>query len=138
MGSLNYNTPGLLFPAISLLMLAFTNRFFGLASLARHLIQKYRETKDENLVLQIENLSFRISLVRFSQSFGILSLIFCTFSIAFIPILSLFAWCFFGSSLLFMIISLIFSLVEIHLSTKALNVELKTALKENLESVRKV
>ncbi|PJZ67694.1 DUF2721 domain-containing protein [Leptospira wolffii] len=132
MDLLSYNTPGLLFPAISLLMLAFTNRFFGLASLARQLLEKYRETKDELLVAQVKNLRFRISLVRFSQSFGILSLICCTLSIGFISLYNLLAWCLFGASLLFMILSLVYSLLEIHLSTKALKIEIEAALKENL------
>lgn len=132
MDSLSYNTPGLLFPAISLLMLAFTNRFFGLASLARQLLEKYRETEEELLVAQVRNLRFRISLVRFSQSFGILSLICCTLSIGLVSFQNLAAWLFFGASLLFMILSLVYSLLEIHLSTQALKIEIEAVLKENL------
>lgn len=132
MESLTYNTPGLLFPAISLLMLAFTNRFFGLTSLARQLLDKYRASKDEILLAQIQNLKLRISLVRFSQSFGILSLISCTLSIGFISFHNDLSWILFGASLLFMILSLVYSLLEIHLSTKALKIEIEAALNEKI------
>ncbi|PJZ25676.1 hypothetical protein CH352_02505 [Leptospira hartskeerlii] len=132
MDSLSYNTPGLLFPAISLLMLAFTNRFFGLASLARQLLEKYRESREELLVAQVKNLRFRISLVRYSQSSRILSLISCTLSIGSISLSNNLAWFFFGASLLLMILSLVYSLLEIHYSTKALKIEIEDALRENL------
>lgn len=134
MDLLSYNTPGLLFPAISLLMLAFTNRFFGLTSLARQLLEKYRETKEERLVVQVKNLRFRISLVRYSQSFGILSLISCTLSIGSISLHNNLAWFFFGASLLLMVLSLVYSLLEIHYSTKALKIEIEDTLKENSHS----
>ena len=71
-------TPGLLFPAISLLMLAYTNRFLGLANLMRQLILKFQDQKKESDWKQIENLRFRISLLRYIQALGVLSLLLCT------------------------------------------------------------
>ncbi|EKP04670.1 PF11026 domain protein [Leptospira kirschneri str. 2008720114] len=78
MNPLSFNTPGLLFPAISLLMLAYTNRFLGLASLSRQLIGKFQENQNPDLLPQIRNLRFRLSLIRHTQSSGILSLLACT------------------------------------------------------------
>ena len=43
-------TPSLLFPAISLLMLAYTNRFLTLATIIRGLHDRYQTQQDENLV----------------------------------------------------------------------------------------
>ncbi|EQA46950.1 PF11026 family protein [Leptospira broomii serovar Hurstbridge str. 5399] len=131
MNQLTYNTPGLLFPAISLLMLAYTNRFFGLTSLVRQLLIKYQESKQELILDQINNLRLRISLVRYSQSFGIVSLILCILSLGSVSIQNTIAWTFFAISLLLMILSLLCSLYEIHLSAKALEIELKNVIKED-------
>lgn len=131
MNTLSYNTPGLLFPAISLLMLAYTNRFFGLTSLVRQLLNKYRESGEALIIPQITNLKLRISLVRYSQSFGILSLIFCVISLGLVSISNSVAWIFFAGSLFLMILSLIYSLYEIHLSIKALEIEIESILKSN-------
>lgn len=125
MTPLSYNTPGLLFPAISLLMLAYTNRFLGLASLARHLIARHRETPDARLRLQVDNLRLRLSLLRHSQALGVLSLLACTGSLfALLLDHPLAASILFAAALLLMLASLVLSLWEIHLSVRALNVEL--------------
>ncbi|MEI1280600.1 DUF2721 domain-containing protein [Leptospira venezuelensis] len=126
---LTYNTPGILFPAISLLMLAFTNRFFGLTSLVRQLLDKYREHQDSALIAQIQNLKIRISQIRSAQAFGILSLTFCTISISLVAIWNMGAWYFFGFSLVSMLISLMYSLIEIQLSVKALEIEIETTIR---------
>ncbi|TGN16802.1 DUF2721 domain-containing protein [Leptospira ilyithenensis] len=128
MEPLSFNTPGLLFPAISLLMLAYTNRFLGLTSVSRSLLEKYKESKEEVLIRQIMNLRFRISLIRYTQSLGILSLIFCLTSLGFINAYNLFAWILFALALLLMIISLLFSFFEIHLSIRALDMEINAAM----------
>ncbi|TGL17421.1 DUF2721 domain-containing protein [Leptospira yanagawae] len=133
MDHLTYNIPGLLFPAISLLMLGFTNRFFGLASLSRQLLAEYETSKSEVLVKQIHNLRFRISLILYSQSAGILSLILCTCSLGMIPFYNLVAWIFFSISLLFMVVSLILALIEIHLSVNALDIERKSILESSTQ-----
>ncbi len=128
MEQLTFSTPGLLFPAISLLMLAYTNRFLGLASLSRKLLEKYRESKDEVILHQIETLRYRISLIRYTQSFGILSLMFCITSLGFVSLFNFVAWIFFGISILLMVISLVFSFWEIHLSIRALDMEIEAVL----------
>lgn len=127
----NLTTPALLFPAISLLMLAFTNRFLALASLIRSLHEHYRNSTDPKYLRQIENLRRRIKLTRDMQICGIFSLILCT-ACMFV----LFAGMvqvgkgLFAASLISMITSLALSLWEIQISVGALDVHLKD-LEEN-------
>ena len=120
------NTPALLFPAISLVLLAYTNRFLGLSSLVRTLHEKYLTNKENNnLHQQIKSLRYRIKLVRRMQLFGVrsfLSAIVCMFLIFKNELYA--ASLVFGVSLISFSISLIFSLVEITQSTKALEIEL--------------
>jgi hypothetical protein len=122
---LTYSTPGLLFPAISLLMLAYTNRFLTLAGLVRHLAMEYRHDHNCNLKLQIDNLRLRITLLRHCQTLGVLSLLLVTGSLTALFFESqLLARVSFAVALLAMLGSLAFSLSEIRLSGTALNIEL--------------
>lgn len=125
MAPLTYGTPGLLFPAISLLMLAYTNRFLTLASLVRHLASQYQNDHDSRLKQQIDNLRTRIALLRHSQALGVMSLLFCTASLfgLFVEHQNLAQGCF-GLALLLMLLSLLLSLREIYMSGVALNIEL--------------
>lgn len=120
--NLSINTPALLFPAISLIMLAYTNRFLALASLVRNLHDKYsKETENRILHKQIKNLRYRLRLIKNMQALGICSFITCIFSMFFVYLeKSLAAEMLFALSLLFFIASLVLSLIEIQLSTKAL------------------
>lgn len=123
--SLSYGTVGLLFPAISLLMLAYTNRFLGLASLVRQLINRYQDAPQAGLLQQIENLRHRVSLVRYSQAAGTLSLLLCTGCLfALFLGLRVAAALLFGAALLLMLGSLVIALREIHLSVRALEMEI--------------
>jgi len=71
---ISINTPALLFPAITLLMLAYTNRFLSLAALVRKLHDEYnRGEKEAHLLRQIKNIRSRLNLIRYMQSFGIFS-----------------------------------------------------------------
>ena len=128
------NTPALLFPAISLLLLAFTNRFLGLSSLIRGLKKQFESDHDAKLITQIQNLQNRLILIRNMQAFGISSMLMC--------VMCMFALFFnyftlgkilFGASLILMMISLILSLREIMISVKAVNLELKQLQKEGLK-----
>jgi hypothetical protein len=116
------STPALLFPAISLLLLAFTNRFLTLATIIRGLHERYQTERRENLLLQIGNLRYRIYLIRNMQIFGVLSLLFCVVSM-----FSLFAgwieagnWIF-GIALVLMMVSLAISIRELQISVGALD-----------------
>lgn len=123
--NLTINTPALLFPAISLIMLAYTNRFLGLASLVRNLHAKYSTQKDGLIHTQIKSLRYRLRLIKNMQTFGICSFISCIVCMFFIYLqMQLTAEILFAISLGFFIASLCMSLFEIQLSTKALEIEL--------------
>ncbi len=115
-------TPALLFPAISLLMLAYTNRFLTLATIIRGLYDRYQNVPEDNLALQIANLRYRIYLIRNMQIFGVLSLLFCVISM-----FALFAgwivggqWTF-GVALILMMVSMGISIRELTISVGALD-----------------
>jgi hypothetical protein len=130
---ISINTPALLFPAITLMMLAYTNRFLALATLIRNLHAKYKQiTEDREIIkAQIKNLRNRLMLIKQMQASSIISFFFCVLSM-----LSLYfqfeGWAvtIFGLSLGFLLLSLILSLSEIYISTKALEIELHDMLSE--------
>ncbi|MFT7033137.1 MAG: hypothetical protein ACJA2S_001639 [Cyclobacteriaceae bacterium] len=125
--NLEISTPALLFPAITLLLLAYTNRFLAVATLIRSLYKRYNEDGHERIIAgQIKNLRLRMYLIRNMQAFGILSFLLtvvCMFLL--FENLTASANYLFGASLFSLFISLILSLIEIQLSTKALDLELK-------------
>ena len=119
---ISLTTPALLFPTISLLMLAYTNRFLALASIIRNLHDRYKVEDDKNLLGQIANLRYRTYLIRDMQIAGVLSLLFCVISM-----FALFAgwigagqWSF-AIALLLMIVSMVISLRELQISVGALD-----------------
>src|SRR5690349_22746601 len=77
---ISLTTPALLFPAISLLMLAYTNRFLTIATIISNLHDRYRNEATDNLLGQIANLRFRIYLICNMQIFVVLRLLFCVIS----------------------------------------------------------
>ncbi len=128
---ISINTPALLFPAITLLMLAYTNRFLALASLIRNLHTKYKQVGEERAIIkeQIQNLKKRLLLVKQMQGSGIISFFLCVLCMLFIFLgYQVMAYSTFGLSLLFLLLSLGLSLNEILISTKALEIELKNML----------
>jgi len=126
MPDLPLTTPSLLFPAISLLMLAYTNRFLGLASVVRSLHAAWRTSGDRVLVAQIETLRKRIRLIKHMQTFGVLGLILCTASMCLIFLSQQTAGQIaFAISLVLMIGSLGLSLWEIQMSGAALDLQLR-------------
>lgn len=125
------NTPALLFPAITLLMLAYTNRFLAIASLIRNLHTKYKQVGEDRRIIreQIRNLKRRLLLVKQMQGSGIISFFLCVLCMLFIFLdYQLIAYSIFGLSLLFLLLSLALSLNEIFISTRALEIELKDML----------
>jgi uncharacterized membrane protein YhaH (DUF805 family) len=123
---INLNTPALLFPGITLLMLAYTNRFLALANLVRRLHDEYkRGTKRPTLLPQIVSLRRRINLIRYMQGLGILSFLGCVACMyaLYRGALHIAEWIF-ALSLISLIASLVVSLVEIGQSTKAIELEL--------------
>jgi len=119
---ISLTTPALLFPTVSLLMLAYTNRFLTLASIIRNLHDRYKTENDGALLGQIANLRYRIYLIRNMQIAGVLSLLFCVISM-----FALFAgwtaagqWSF-ATALILMIVSMLISLRELQISVGALD-----------------
>lgn len=123
---ITFTTPALLFPAISLLLLAYTNRFLALASLVRKLHDEYEQGKENHIIVQqINSLRYRLRLVRYMQTLGVFSFICAVFTMYSIynqwDMASRFI---FALALLSLLVSLVISLVEIGQSTKALELEL--------------
>ncbi len=123
---MNLTTPALLFPAISLLLLAYTNRFLVLAQLIRQLHGQYKDDQKEIVVRQIANLRQRITLIRRMQALGVMSFILCAVSMFLVFVrLELVAQYAFGLSIFLLLLSLIFSFYEITISTRAIEIELE-------------
>lgn len=122
---LTLTTPALLFPTISLLLLAYTNRFLAIANLIRGLHKEYRASHDETIMAQIRNLRTRVVLIRNMQALGILSLFLCVLCM----FLLFGGWLVagkivFGLSLILLMVSLALSFGEIQISVRALKLQL--------------
>ena len=133
--AIDLTTPALLFPTVSLLMLAYTNRFLTLATIIRSLYDRYHADKDETLLPQIQNLRYRVYLIRNMQIFGVLSLLMCMVSM-----FALFAgwivggqWSF-AIAMILLIVSMLLSLRELQISVGALDL-LLTDLEEHEKSL---
>lgn len=122
---ISQTTPALLYPTVSLLMLAYTQRFLALANLVRTLHARYGEDKDPLILKQISNLRRRIRIIRNMQFLGVLSLLFCTLCLFFMFLNNehLANWTF-GTALVLLMISLSLSVVEIQNSVAALDLHL--------------
>ena len=123
--TLSFTDPTFLFPGISLLFLAYTNRYLALASIARALNKNFDDHDAKNRVQQIESIHLRILLIKYMQAFGVIAFLFCIFS------MSALMWeqqqageLLFMASLTSMTISLILSLVEVLKSGQSLKLEL--------------
>lgn len=123
---ITFNTPALLFPAISLLLLAYTNRYLALASLIRKLHDEYMKgEKKTHLLNQIKILRVRINMVRQMQALGVFSFLCCVVTMYSVyKEWTGFTSYAFAASLLSLLASLVISLLEISQSTKALEWEL--------------
>ena len=131
-------TPAVLFPAISLLLLAYTNRFLAISTLIRSLKEKFTESGEDHIIGQIRNLRRRVFLIRNMQFLAVSCLLLCVISMFFIfenrPVT---ARNIFGVGMSALIGSLIISLREIHLSVVALNLEMKD-IEEHLKEKKNI
>ncbi|SFD17796.1 MULTISPECIES: DUF2721 domain-containing protein [Algibacter] len=120
MEQLTLTTPALLFSAISLIMLAYTNRFIAYTAAIRDLYDKYQKNHDKRFYKQIRNIKHRLYLTRYMQILGITSLLFCvlTMFLIYIQQNTIAVWIF-GLALLLLIASLSLLIVEIQISAKA-------------------
>ena len=115
-------TPALLFPALSLLLLAYTNRFLGLSTRIRTLHDQYHKERSSVVLRQIENLRKRVILIRNMQSAGMFSMFLCVLCMFLIFAGQIeTARYLFGASLLSLLLSLYLSLREVAISVEALN-----------------
>lgn len=122
---LNIETPALLFSATSLILLAYTNRFLTIATIVRDLKKNYEQKESSKILLEIKNLNLRLTLIRFMQMFGVLSLFLSVFAMLVLFIeLQMLGIYLFGFSLLSLLISLGVSFWEISISVDALRLHL--------------
>ena len=125
---ININTPALLFPAVSLIMLAYTNRFLALASVVRNLHDRYHNLDDSKKPLihaQIKNLRIRMRIIRNMQILGVSSFIIAIVCMYAITISKMETASFlFASSLVLFAVSLVLSLWELFISTRSIEIEL--------------
>ncbi len=124
---ISINTPALLFPAITFLMLSYSNRFLALSNLIRNLHDRYNknESAKKNIVMQIKNLRTRLTMIKFMQVLGV-----CSFLLCMICMYQIFLshhrtanWLF-ATSLFCLMLSMVLSILEIQISTVALEHEL--------------
>lgn len=119
-------TPALLFSAISLIMLAYTNRFLSYTQVIRNLKDRYLETEDENYFEQIETLKKRLFYIRRMQWLGTSSLFLCVLSMFVIYVgLKVIAAYIFAIALVILALSLAYSVWEIQISSRSIDLHLK-------------
>ena len=130
-------TPALLFPAISLLLLAYTNRFLTLANLVRSLRDRYSATREEHVAGQIANLRHRLHLIRNMQVFGVSSFFLCVLSMILLYVgQNAVGAIVFGGALLLLLVSLALSLREVQISIDALTLELQDMELQDMDQPR--
>lgn len=122
----NLETPAMIFPAVSLLMLAYTNRFVVIAGLIRDLYEQHKETPRLEILAQIENLQKRMGYIKKMQVLGAITFISAALAMLFgmtdqvdISILI------FKFSLSTLIGSLVYLLLELNISITALSIQLE-------------
>jgi hypothetical protein len=128
-------TPALLFSATSLILLAYTNRFLTVAQIVRSLKVSYQQNRTKSILLEIKNLNKRLSLIKYMQMCGVLSLFFSVFAMMML-FFEIENWgtYIFGISLLLMLTSLAISFWEISISVYALRIHLSDLSEEAEQS----
>lgn len=123
---LTLSIPALLFPAISLTMLAYNARYLAIAALIRQLYKEFEATSSTPLERQIAQLRKRLGIIKNMQASAIISFLLSAVSMFLIYVeMTVWANVIFGISLVALMISLLLSLIEVQLSTKALGIQLK-------------
>jgi hypothetical protein len=130
--TLHIETPALLFSATSLILLAYTNRFLTVATIVRGLKMTYKEKENKMILLEIKNLNLRLTLIRYMQMAGVLSLFLSVFTMLLLFLdQQLFGIYLFGMSLLGLLISLGLSFWEINISVDALRLHLSDLIEKD-------
>jgi predicted exporter len=132
--TLHVETPALLFSATSLILLAYTNRFLTLATIIRGLKKAYKEKENRLILLEIKNLNLRLTLIRYMQMAGVLSLFLSVFTMLVLFLdYQLSGIYLFGFSLLALLLSLGLCFWEINISVDALRLHLSDLTHKELE-----
>lgn len=122
---LTLGIPALLFPAISLTMLAYNARYLAIAGLIRQLHKQFEATESSPLKRQINSLRKRLNIIKNMQGTAIISFLLAAVTMFLVYVeYQVWAKLIFGFSLVFLMISLILSLIEVQASTKALEIQL--------------
>lgn len=130
-------TPAMIFPAISLLMLAYTNRFVVLAGLIRDLYEKHQDSPNEQILAQIINLQKRMKYIKSMQVLGAMSFIGAVLSMLltmfthYNAVMFTLSRVIFALSLVFLVISLVYLLKELSISIEALTIQLQDIKNKN-------
>ena len=130
---ISFNTPALLFPAITFLMLVYGNRFLALSNLIRTLHERYHkeELSRPSIIRQIKNLRTRLTMIRLMQALAVFSFLLCLICMYLIfSNNQSFAYVLFAISMIFLMTSMVISIMEIQISTRALEHELRDMEKE--------
>lgn len=122
---LTLSIPALLFPAISLSMLAYNARYLAIAALIRQLHAEFKETGSKRIGIQVKQLQRRLHIIKNMQAVAIISFLLSAITMFLIYVkFSFWANMIFGGSLLALMVSLILSLIEVQLSTQSLSTQL--------------
>ena len=129
-------TPAIVFPAISMLLVAYTNRFMVISQRIRSLHEKYAKTSTEQVLMQLANFRQRLSLIKWMQCTGVIAFITVTLTILMILLgfNPKYVEIAFGLSLTFLVTSLGLALSEIMISTRAIEIELQN-IEDDLERI---
>ena len=132
--TLHIETPALLFSATSLILLAYTNRFLTVATIVRGLKKTYKEKENSMILLEIKNLNLRLTLIRYMQMAGVLSLFLSVFAMMMLFLeQQLSSIYLFGLSLFCLLISLGLSFWEINISVDALRLHLSDLVEKEVK-----
>ncbi|MDP6974635.1 MAG: DUF2721 domain-containing protein [Gammaproteobacteria bacterium] len=126
---MDITTPALVFPAISLLFIAYTNRLHSLSVLIRSMtIEDSNEAPSKQTKEQLIILQKRVNYIKRMQVLGIISFILCLSTIICLYIeQDIIANYVFSLALLTLVSSLLFALFETLQSTRALNIHLNSS-----------
>lgn len=119
-----FTTPLLLFPGVSLLMLAYTNRFLTLSQLVRELHDRAKQTHSPSDIAQVENFRIRLKITRLLQIFGALSFILAIIAMLAYGLNTTLSLIIFFLSLISLLISLVLLVIELQISINAINIQL--------------
>lgn len=119
-------TPALLFPAISVLFLAYANRYLAITNRTRELHSLFKATQSFYAKKQVDSLRKRIRLIILMQLFAVMGIICCVLTMGLVFLdMQWMATASFLTGMILIVLSLLVSLWELLISTQALNIELQ-------------